>query len=181
MAFDRDDDRGADQKQKLGGLQADNFDIAQRQGGQHPNGDHRHGGQQQHIDGFAVGLLSRDKRAGKIDQIGDEPRHDHHFDAGKDARCPQQARKPEVEDIAEKDRHRRVGAILESIIRRRQRPERVVAPNRHEIKRHQRQIDQSQAGFRPHHSLPNSKASARHRAHAVAAGELARSWRPSQQ
>jgi hypothetical protein len=33
MAFDRDDDRGADQKQKLGGLQADNFDIAQRHGG----------------------------------------------------------------------------------------------------------------------------------------------------
>jgi hypothetical protein len=181
LAFDYDDDRGADQKQELGGLQADDFDIAQGHGGQHPNGNCRYGGQQQGVDGFTVGLLSGRKRAGKIDQIGDEPRRNHHLDAAQQARCPEQAREPEVEDIAERDRNRSMGAILESIIRRGQRPQRVVAPDRHEIKRHQRKIDRSQAEFRSHRSLPNATASARHPRQRQRWWELARSRRPSQQ
>jgi len=180
VALDRDDDRCSDQQQELGGLKADDLGIAETDGARDPDGDRRQGGKQHGINGFAVGLPLGDQCARELDQIGHEPRRDHHLDAGKHARCPDQAREPEIEEVADMDRHRGVGAILETVKRRHQRPQRVVAPDRHEIKRHQREVDQSQAGLRSHDgSLP---ASRRRRAKAPTPSvELARSWRPPQQ
>ena len=104
LALDHDHDRGADQQQKLGRLQADELGIARRQGRHDPDADGREREQQHHIDGLPVGLPPHRQRAGELDQIGREGGRDHQLHARQRLRNADQAHEPEIEEVAEIDR-----------------------------------------------------------------------------
>jgi hypothetical protein len=152
VALDRDDDRGADEQQELGDLEADEAETAREQRRQHPQRRQRKAHEQDRVDGSRIGFAPRDCRAGKLDQAGQERRRDHQLDGRQQARGPHEPGEPEIESIADEAYNRCMAAVIEPVKGRAKRAQRLGAPGGRKIKRHQCEIDLTQAG--PHASLP---------------------------
>jgi len=152
VALNRDDDRGADKQHELRRLKSDEAEVARQQHRQHPQGGERKAREQDRVDGSRVRLAPCDQSARDLDQAGQECRRDHELAGREQARSPHQPGEPEIEGIADEGSNRRMGAVIETVIGGTKRAHRLGAPDGHEIKRHQREIDFTQAG--PHASLP---------------------------
>jgi hypothetical protein len=152
VTLDRDDDCGADEQHELSGFEAHQAEVAREQQRQHPQGGERKAREQDRIDGARIRLAPRDQSARDLDQAGKECSRDHQLDGREEARGPHEPGEPEIEGVADEGRNGRMDAVVKPVKGGAERAQRLPAPNGHEIKRHQREIDFAQAG--PHASLP---------------------------